>query len=279
MSTNVIAIQKNYNASPETIWKALTDVNEMKLWYFDIKEFKAEPGFEFTFTGARDEKNFLHRCRVIEAIPEKRLSYSWRYDGFEGNTTVTFELKSNPDQTTTLNFTHSGLETFPASEPDLSTENFREGWEHILGENLANMVETEIIRLAARISATPEKILQVLTHPNHSWASAFGGGALAKTDWKEGSPITWTDMEETIGARGVIKTKNLEKLEMQYFDEAEPVAGEELGDYVERFSLKPTTDGHTELNLEAGPLSRLHISHHKAAWEKALPLICKTAEK
>ena len=38
-------------APVENIWKAITDKDEMKKWYFDFTEFTAEIGFEFQFYG------------------------------------------------------------------------------------------------------------------------------------------------------------------------------------------------------------------------------------
>jgi uncharacterized protein YndB with AHSA1/START domain len=43
------------NASAAVVWKAITDKNEMKHWYFDLEEFKPEVGFEFQFYGGREE--------------------------------------------------------------------------------------------------------------------------------------------------------------------------------------------------------------------------------
>ena len=46
--------------------------NEMKKWYFDLAEFKAEVGFKFQFSGGPPEKQYLHLCEVTEIIPEKK---------------------------------------------------------------------------------------------------------------------------------------------------------------------------------------------------------------
>jgi uncharacterized protein YndB with AHSA1/START domain len=89
----VIVIERTYNASAEKVWNAITDKDEMKKWYFDLAEFKPEPGFEFQFYGeGKQGEKFLHLCKVIEVIPKKKLTYSWRYDGYEGDSFVTFEL-------------------------------------------------------------------------------------------------------------------------------------------------------------------------------------------
>ena len=49
------------NAPIARVWKALTDRDEMEKWYFNIKEFKAEVGFEFSFIAQNKEcVDFLH---------------------------------------------------------------------------------------------------------------------------------------------------------------------------------------------------------------------------
>ena len=73
----------------------------------------ATVGFEFNFTGGPSEgKQYLHLCKVTEVIPEKKLTYSWRYGGYEGNSFVTFELFAEGNKTE-LKLTHTSLDTFP----------------------------------------------------------------------------------------------------------------------------------------------------------------------
>ncbi|HTF05514.1 MAG TPA: SRPBCC domain-containing protein [Bacteroidia bacterium] len=141
MKNDPFIIERTYNAPVPKVWKAISDRDEMKKWYFDLAEFKAEVGFEFSFTGgAPDGVQYLHLCKVTEVIPGKKLTYSWRYDGYEGNSFVTFELFEDGDQTR-LKLTHAGLETFPASNPDLAAKNFAEGWTDIIGRSLKEFLE------------------------------------------------------------------------------------------------------------------------------------------
>ena len=140
-TTNVtkITVQSTINAPVEKVWKAITDGEQMKQWYFDIAEFKPEPGFEFQFEGGNEDKVFLHLCKIIEVIENKKLSYSWRYDGYEGSSLVTFELFPEGNKTR-LKLTHAGLETFP-DKPDFARQNFAEGWTSIVGTSLKEFVE------------------------------------------------------------------------------------------------------------------------------------------
>ncbi len=140
MNNEPFVIERTYNAPVEKVWKAITDKDDMKQWYFDLAEFKPEVGFEFTFTGGPPEKCYLHICKITEVVPGKKLTYSWRYDGYEGNSFVTWELFAE-GAFTRLKLTHAGLETFPVSNPDLAKENFVKGWNHIVGISLMEFVE------------------------------------------------------------------------------------------------------------------------------------------
>ena len=88
-------IERIYNAPMEKVWKAMTDKYEMKQWYFDLAEFNPVAGFEFRFMGgAEGKKQYLHICKITEVIPNKKLTYSWKYDGYGGISYVTYELFS-----------------------------------------------------------------------------------------------------------------------------------------------------------------------------------------
>lgn len=143
-NTEPIVIEKTYNAPIEKVWKAITDKEEMKNWYFDLSEFKPEPGFEFQFVGkGKQGEDFLHLCKVKEVIPNKKLSYSWRYDGYKGDSLVTFELFEEGNKTR-VKLTHEGLESFPATpNKDFAKENFMEGWTWIIGTGLKEYVEKD----------------------------------------------------------------------------------------------------------------------------------------
>lgn len=142
MNGEPFVIERNFNAPAEKIWKAITDKNEMKQWYFDLVDFKAEVGFQFQFTGGPPEKTYVHLCTVTEVVPGRKLTYSWRYDGYAGNSFVTFELF--PDgKNTRVKLTHAGLESFPKENPDLAAKNFAAGWTDIIGRSLKEFVEKQ----------------------------------------------------------------------------------------------------------------------------------------
>ena len=143
MKNEPFVIERIYNAPIQKVWDAITTKEAMKHWYFDLKEFRPEVGFEFQFEGGTDNRSYLHLCRVTEVIEGQKLTYSWRYDGYEGNSFVTWELFSEGDKTK-LRLTHAGLETFPASNPDFDKKNFVAGWTAIVGESLKKFLEEPV---------------------------------------------------------------------------------------------------------------------------------------
>jgi uncharacterized protein YndB with AHSA1/START domain len=140
MSNQPFVMQTTIIASAAKVWQALTDSNEMKEWYFDIRDFKAQEGFEFTFNGGTEEHQYVHRCKVTEVVPIKKLTYSWRYGDYPGNSFVTFELFGEGN-TTRLQLTHDGIETLGPGNPDFARKNFEEGWAQIIGTSLKEYLE------------------------------------------------------------------------------------------------------------------------------------------
>ena len=140
-TTDAVVLERTFNAPLARVWKALTDVDQMREWYFDLKEFKPQVGFEFGFVVEHEGNTYDHRCKITEVIPQKKIAYTWRYHGHEGNSLVTLELLAQGDKTH-LKLTHTGLETFPRT-PAFAREKFEAGWTTIVGTDLKQFVERE----------------------------------------------------------------------------------------------------------------------------------------
>lgn len=136
MEDNLIIIEQLLDAPVSKVWTAISDKDEMKKWYFDLPDFEPKHGLEFQFMGGKpDGVQYLHLCEIVAVVPEKKLSYTWRYEGYEGLSTVSFELEEQGNKTL-LRLTHSGIESFPADNPDLAISNFRAGWDQIINHSL-----------------------------------------------------------------------------------------------------------------------------------------------
>lgn len=143
METNnePVIIERTFNVPAIKLWKAITNKQQMRQWYFDLKEFKPEVGFEFSFEGGPPNKVYIHVCKITEVEYCKKITYSWRFKGYEGMSYVSFELFAGGDNQTRLKLTHAGLETFPQNNPDLAKHNFVAGWTDIIGRSLKEYLE------------------------------------------------------------------------------------------------------------------------------------------
>jgi len=134
--TNPVTFTFSYDCSKEKMWSAITRLDEMKVWYFDnIDSFKPEVGSTSSFVIQHEGLTFTHLWEVLTMIPSKEISYSWRYQEYEGDGHVKFEIieKNAATQLTVIN---SGLETFPQHIPAFSRESCEAGWKYLLDMRL-----------------------------------------------------------------------------------------------------------------------------------------------
>ncbi|GAB2789046.1 hypothetical protein GCM10027275_37480 [Rhabdobacter roseus] len=279
MQHEPLILERRYRAPIEKVWQALTDHEQMKQWYFDLPEFKPEVGFAFRFEGGKDGNKYLHLCEVTEVVVGQKLTYSWRYDGYAGNSFVTFELFDEGEYTR-LVLTHAGLETFPLSNPDLARGNFEAGWNEIIGTSLKEFVETSTLRQSVEIAAVAPKVWEVLVASAYvsQWAQAFGEGTFVEASWSMGSEVLWKDAEGNIGAKGVVtQREEAVRLRVDYYDDVQSTPPAPTGTYSETYVLSEA-QGQTRLSVEAGLLSLKVIKEHTPYWEQALASIKSLAE-
>ena len=141
-TTEPLIVERTFNAPVAQVWKAITNRDDMKKWYFDLAEFKPEVGFQFRFVVEYEGNSFDHRCEVTEVIPQKKLAHTWRYEGQPGDSLVTWELFPEGEKTR-LKLTHTGLETFPAL-PAYARKNFEAGWTSLVGTELPNFLAATV---------------------------------------------------------------------------------------------------------------------------------------
>ena len=140
MKNDPFVIEKIFDAPIDRVWNAITAKDEMKHWYFELQEFEPRVGFEFQFTGGPADRQYLHLCVITAVVPGRKITYSWRYDGYDGISYVTFELFPEAGKTR-LRLTHAGLGDFPSDNPDFAPGNFAAGWTDIIGNSLRQYLE------------------------------------------------------------------------------------------------------------------------------------------
>ena len=138
---NPIIVEQTFDTSIERVWKAITEVDQMRLWFFEnIGSFKPEAGFETQFNVQSNDRSFLHIWKLTEVVPGKKIIYNWKYGGHPGDSSVTFELFEQKNRTK-LRVTHEGMESFPQEIPEFSRESCIGGWNYFIREKLMEFLE------------------------------------------------------------------------------------------------------------------------------------------
>jgi uncharacterized protein YndB with AHSA1/START domain len=135
----VIKHQFFFTHPPEKVWEYLTKPELMEQWLMK-NDFQPIVGYDFQFrTGPIPSLDFdgICYCKVLEVVPFKRLSYSWKCGPGEGKITlesvVIWKLQPT-EKGTDLFLEHSGL----GKEENL---NFFNGMSHGWLKNLQKIAD------------------------------------------------------------------------------------------------------------------------------------------
>ena len=143
MKTNEepIIVEQEMKKSVDIVWSAITDIDQMRQWYFDnIPAFKPEVGFETRFMVESETREFLHIWKVTEVIPQKFIKYNWSYEECVGDSFVVFELfKQN--SSTLLRLSHHVTEDFPDDISEFTRESGLAGWTFFIKQRLKEFLE------------------------------------------------------------------------------------------------------------------------------------------
>jgi uncharacterized protein YndB with AHSA1/START domain len=131
-------------ASSDTVFKAITEQEELTQWFPDQAILEPRVLGKVRFTTLKDlhpewklDRDYIMEGTIKEFIPNKKLSYIWKYRDTPDfpETTVVWELVEIAPDKTRVDLTHSG---FTGEEKGLtSLESHNEGWTEMLNK-LAN---------------------------------------------------------------------------------------------------------------------------------------------
>jgi uncharacterized protein YndB with AHSA1/START domain len=132
-----IVVEQVLDAPVERVWRSITDKDQMCQWFFQtINAFEPRVGFETKFDVRDGDRVYPHLWKVTEVIPERKITYDWKYGGFPGQSVVVWDLSPIGKQTK-LRLTQTGIETFPHSDdPAFSRESGLAGWTYFLCKSL-----------------------------------------------------------------------------------------------------------------------------------------------
>lgn len=136
-----VVVAYKVNTTVQKAWSAITDLSEMRQWYFDqINEFKPEVGFKTKFVVHVEDRTFTHLWEVTEVIPKQRITYNWKYLEYPGSGDVTFELIPS-QKSLMIKLITTVIENYPDHIPEFKRESCIQGWEYFIGQNLKTYLE------------------------------------------------------------------------------------------------------------------------------------------
>jgi uncharacterized protein YndB with AHSA1/START domain len=292
---STVVIERVFNSPIAKVWKALTSKEDMKKWSFDLKEFRPQAGFEFHIDIEHEGIKYFHRCKITEVIPEKKFAYSWRYEGYTGDSLVIFEL-FDIDGKTKLRLTHEGLETFP-NIPAFAAENFMKGWTQIIGEGLKQFLEKEALIISRVFDAPPKSVWEAWSEPQRVmrwWGPKTFTSPSCRIDFRVGGkylfcmrsdsgPETW---KKGIWSTGVYKQITpMEKIVYtdNFADEqgnVVPAAYYEMEgfppDREVMIRLEPVDGGKTKMTLEHDGIPEKMKERCRAGWSESFDKLAES---
>jgi uncharacterized protein YndB with AHSA1/START domain len=136
MTGNEIRKVVEIDASPETVFRAISDPKELTNWFPDAVTFEPRAGGKFRFSFYKDsargcgkrDGDSVNEGKILEFVPNKKLVYTWKWDGTPNfpETVVTWELEQMGPNKTRLKLTHSGFTGMEPSNKGFQDHN--EGW-------------------------------------------------------------------------------------------------------------------------------------------------------
>lgn len=281
----MISVTIKIKASATRVWQALTEINQMKEWYFDIQDFDLNEGSVFNFYETGGTNQFHHRCKMLKIVPEKLLSHTWTHPSHsKGESVVTWNIVEN-QEFTEVTLQHDGLENFNDAGPDFAPENYQFGWEGLLMmlKNYLHGLQKQIFSI--QIDALPEKIWKVLFEDNtyRKWASVFCEGTYFEGALVQGECVHFLTPDGNGMYSNVVYCMENQHVIFQHIGEIVNFVEQPLDAETEQWSgsfeqYQLVYDGKmTTLTAEVD-LTPEHVSYFKEQFPKGLEIIKKLSE-
>ena len=128
---DIISKEHILKHSIDTVWSAITKQEEISTWFIEA-DFKAEPGYKYTFT-APEEQNCTQITGEIKKANPYTLIYTWVVAGTDTETTVKWELEKT-EEGTKVYLEHSGISNYPGETAVNMFNSFNGGWDNCISE-------------------------------------------------------------------------------------------------------------------------------------------------
>ncbi len=141
VSDEPMVIEQSFDNSSEEVWSAITELKQMREWFFNnIEEFKPKIGFKTSFEVQSGGRTFTHLWEITEVVPLHKITYRWRYNEYSGDSFVKFELNEKVGSTL-LKVSTEVIADFPDDIPEFKRESAVQGWNYFIGNQLKAYLE------------------------------------------------------------------------------------------------------------------------------------------
>lgn len=157
MDEKTIKVVKKINIGVHQVYFALTNATKLRHWLCDFSSISVKIGGRVYLAW---ESGYFASGKIVELVPDKKVSYEWRGSNDPASSLVTFTLEQLKDGTNLL-LEHSRLGD--SIEWATTLEEIEKGWSISL-DNLVSMLETGVdLRISQRpfIGIYPEEFHRV----------------------------------------------------------------------------------------------------------------------
>lgn len=114
-----------FDSSIDRVWNAISKEEEISKWFLNA-DFKAEKGYEYTFTSKEEHCEPI--IGKIKSADPYVLIYTWEVKGTYVETIVTWKLET-VEKGTKLTLEHTGIANYAADTAIKMFESFDGGWD------------------------------------------------------------------------------------------------------------------------------------------------------
>lgn len=133
---DTVLVSQDFDQTVEEVWKALTDVEEMRKWFFEnIPNFEARENFKTQFSISNEGRNFTHMWTVAHVEVPNTLKVVWKFLEYEGTGLVTYHLEPGTHGCI-LHLRDEIVKPFPNDIPEFKRESCMEGWKYFINQRL-----------------------------------------------------------------------------------------------------------------------------------------------
>jgi uncharacterized protein YndB with AHSA1/START domain len=129
------------DAPVDVVWRAVTEPEQVSVWFSDEVDLETKPGYEgaLTFTDHATKHSHIAHITVQSVEPERFWSYRWEHEAgttaADGNSLLVEFTLTPEGEGTRLRVVESGLESigWPQERRDTHAQEHTEGWAIHLG--------------------------------------------------------------------------------------------------------------------------------------------------